>query len=323
MYSKKCKKCDEQYTSHYIHNHTNKDEKWRKWCKPCQINDLKNFVKWTNENEKIDNLIQDMQLKIDHPDDIVFEWIPYNQFNDMEEIGKDRFATHLAIWKDGPLVYKEYEEVYKRDQNKKVALKCFHNSQDCLDEFLNEVKEYPLYNRHRNIHQIYGISQNPDTKDYIIVFKDGFCKNCGEEYTNIPQKWCKSCKIEDLKSFFANLTSGNDKVDDLIQEMQLKIGHPDDIVFEWIPYNQFNDIKEIGEDSFASHLAIWKDGPLVYNKGKKIYERNQNEHVTLKCLNNSQDMFDEFLNKVRILLFYKFNTFFNIIMKFFIICFDR
>ena len=35
-----------------------------------------------------------------------FEWIPYNQFGNIEEIGKGGFATvYSAIWKDGPLGY--------------------------------------------------------------------------------------------------------------------------------------------------------------------------------------------------------------------------
>ena len=44
-----------------------------------------------------------MQLKIDKYSDIIFEWIPYNQFSDIKEIGRGGFATvYSAIWKDGP-----------------------------------------------------------------------------------------------------------------------------------------------------------------------------------------------------------------------------
>jgi hypothetical protein len=35
--------------------------------------------------------------------------------------------------------------------------------------------------------------------------------------------------------------SGNEKIDDFIQERQLKT-NKNDVVFEWIPYNQFNEI---------------------------------------------------------------------------------
>ena len=79
-----------------------------------------------------------MQLKIEKYDDIVFEWIPYNQFNDIEEISKNDFATvYSAAWKDGPLYYDSDES--KGESDKKVALKCLHNSQNITNEFLNEV----------------------------------------------------------------------------------------------------------------------------------------------------------------------------------------
>ena len=82
--------------------------------------------------------------------------------------------------------------------------------------------------------------------------------------------------------------------------MQLKIEKYDDIVFEWIPYNQFSDIKEIGRGGFATvYSAIWKDGPLKYDyEDKKEYTRNSNYEVALKCLHNSQNITNEFLNEV-------------------------
>ena len=97
--------------------------------------------------------------------------------------------------------------------------------------------------------------------------------------------------------------SGNKKIDDLIQEMHLKINGTNNVVFEWIPYNQFNDIKEIGKSGFATvYSAIWKDGPYYYyNKSSDInikYKRQPNKKVALKCLYNSQNITNEFLNEV-------------------------
>ena len=81
-----------------------------------------------------------MQLKINNPRYIVFEWIPYNQFSDIKEIGRGGFATvYSAIWKDGRLYYGRDSIKYTRKSNYKVALKCLHNSQNITDEFLNEV----------------------------------------------------------------------------------------------------------------------------------------------------------------------------------------
>src|SRR5688572_10135600 len=92
------------------------------------------------------------------------------------------------------------------------------------------------------------------------------CKKCGKKHTDVNWKWCKPCQINNLKENITNWTSGSEKIDDFIQEMQLKIKHPTNIVFEWIPYNQFSEIKEIGRGGFATgYSAIWKDGPLEYN----------------------------------------------------------
>src|SRR5438045_4217424 len=92
------------------------------------------------------------------------------------------------------------------------------------------------------------------------------CKKCGKKIGEYF-KWCKLYEIDNLKGNFTNWTSGNEKIDNFIQEMQLKIDRQSNIVFEWIPYNQFNDIKEMGRGGFATvYSAIWKDGPLKYDK---------------------------------------------------------
>ena len=75
-----------------------------------------------------------MQLKIKHSY-ISFEWIPYYQFNNIKEIGNDEYAIiYLAIWKNDPLSFYGI-----RKPDKKVILKCLHNSQNISSEFLNEV----------------------------------------------------------------------------------------------------------------------------------------------------------------------------------------
>ena len=96
------------------------------------------MTNWSG-NQKIDDFIREMHLKIDSYDNIIFEWIPYNQFSDIKEIGRGGFATvYSAIWKDGPLKY-NYNNEYTRESNKKFVLKCLHKSQNITNEFLNEV----------------------------------------------------------------------------------------------------------------------------------------------------------------------------------------
>ena len=128
------------------------------------------------------------------------------------------------------------------------------------------------------------------------------CENCGEYiyYNNTKYGWtgwCKPCQINNLKKNFTDWTSGNQIIDNLIQEMHPKINYHNDVVFEWIPYDQFIDIKEIGKDDFTKmYSAIWKDGPLNCNYGKMEYTRNQSKKVNLKC--NLQFNIKEFLNEV-------------------------
>ena len=126
------------------------------------------------------------------------------------------------------------------------------------------------------------------------------CEYCGEIYTETGLKWCKPCETNKFKKNFTNWTSGNEKIDDFIQEMQLKFEYNGSL-FEWIQYNQFDKIKEVGKGGFATvYSAIWKNGSLHYNKIKKEWIRKSNQKVALKCLYNNS--ITSFLNKVWILL---------------------
>jgi hypothetical protein len=129
-----------------------------------------------------------------------------------------------------------------------------------------------------------------------MVFPSKYCKKCNEQYIVANLELCRSCQRNILRQNFTNRTSGNEKVDSLIQEMQLEINYLSNIIFEWIPYNQFNNIKE---NIFTKeYLAIWKDGPLNYDEIKNKYIRNeQDTKVTLK-LHNFQNNTNEFLNEV-------------------------
>jgi hypothetical protein len=78
-----------------------------------------------------------------------------------------------------------------------------------------------------------------------MVLENGYCEYCNKIYTDIIHKWCKPCLMKQ------NCISGNDKIDDFIQEMRLKINQYYDIIIEWIPYKQLSNIKEIGKDDFT------------------------------------------------------------------------
>ncbi|CAB5388568.1 unnamed protein product [Rhizophagus irregularis] len=223
-YSKKCCIESNENNSQYI------------WCKSCQMKYLtENFINWTSGNEKIDYFIQEMQLKINRPTDIVFEWIPFDQFSDIKEISKNNFAAvYLALWKDGPLYWNIVK--YTRNANTTVALKRLYNSKNINNKILNaKIKSYQNYNKHI---EVYGVCQNPDTKDYIIILNNKYywerCLKCNEIYTNTEYKLCKSCGV---KENFTNWISSENKIiDDFVQQiqkMQLGISYPTDVIFKW------------------------------------------------------------------------------------------
>ncbi|CAB4440474.1 unnamed protein product [Rhizophagus irregularis] len=226
-------------------------------------------------NEIIDNFIQEKQSK--YKCGVVFEWIPYDKFIEIEKIEESDFAT--GIWKEGSLRYNEYEKEWIRTSYEKVILRFLSNSENITDEFINKIKSYLLNNSYSN----YGISQNPDTRNYILVFNNNYfyyCKRCGEQYKYIrddyenhyrykideDHKWCKSCHVNYLKNNFTNWTSGNEIIDNFIQMKQLNIKTSYDLIFDWIPYNELVEIKEIGK-------------------------------VVLKYLSDSQNITDESLNE--------------------------
>jgi hypothetical protein len=129
------------------------------------------------------------------------------------------------------------------------------------------------YSTDNEFFTLYGISQNPDTNDYILV--------------------------QNNTINLINWISGNEKIDDFIQEKQSKIIDHKDIVFEWIPYNQFNEINEINRSNLITvYSAIWKDGPLYYNYKIDEYTRDSNKEVSLKYLHNSENPIEFVVNEV-------------------------
>ncbi|GBB85172.1 hypothetical protein RclHR1_11720004 [Rhizophagus clarus] len=125
-----------------------------------------------------------------------------DQFSIIEEIGKGGFSTvYSAIWKDGLLEYiaeKSYAKYkvynWSRKKNTRVALKCLHDLQNSLDEYINEA--FPKQ-KIENIVKIYGISQNPDTKDYLMVLEYAECGNfnnyLNKNYENFD--WLNGSKV--------------------------------------------------------------------------------------------------------------------------------
>ena len=128
-----CEKCKQPKNNDY-------------WCRVCNFQ--QNFQNWTSGNHGVDKFIQKMQLKAKDKKQVI-EWIEYDRFENIEYLAKGGFGTTFkAIWKDGPIYNRDYEnnqwireKTYWHDiPSYPVALKCLHNSQNITTEFLSEVR---------------------------------------------------------------------------------------------------------------------------------------------------------------------------------------
>jgi hypothetical protein len=128
------------------------------------------------------------------------------------------------------------------------------------------------------------------------TFDYKLCEKCGKGHMNKLHDWCIPCQIYQEKG----CSSGNEKIDNFIQNRQLNSNNEQGLIFEWVPYNQLIDIKEIKNYDFATiYSAKWKDGPLYWDKDSGKHLRKLDVGVILKYLRNSQNDIDQFLDVVR------------------------
>ena len=158
-----------------------------KWCRPCNIKHWKaDFPNWTSGNSEIDKFIQKSQLEVTNGPKEILEWIPYEQFIDVEYLAEGGFGkVYKAKWTKGSIDLKIMGggvREWKRQSNEVVVLKSLNNSQNITPDFLQEIAKHKLFaenygnkivNRHSiydsRIVDCYGISQDPSTKNYLMV----------------------------------------------------------------------------------------------------------------------------------------------------------
>ena len=122
-----------------------------------------------------------------------------------------------------------------------------------------------------------------------------------------PEKfWCKKCVPSCL---IEGWTSGNSEIDHFIKDTIYNAKEYYDEYFddgypkflEWVPFDRFEDIKQIGEGGFAKvYSAKWIDGQAKYRQVDRNWEKLKSVHmdVALKKLNGSQNISAEYLNEV-------------------------
>ncbi|POG59995.1 kinase-like domain-containing protein [Rhizophagus irregularis DAOM 181602=DAOM 197198] len=122
------------------------------------------------------------------------------------------------------------------------------------------------------------------------------CENCNQKC--LATLYCEYCVRNYLKYNFSNWTSGNNVIDNLIKNCQMETLVPN-IIIEWIPYNNLENIKYLTKGGFSEiYTAKWIDGRYKeWNSKEKQLKRSKTFTVILKELKNvenaSQSWFEE------------------------------
>ncbi|RIA92506.1 kinase-like domain-containing protein [Glomus cerebriforme] len=168
-----CGECNEPGTGWY-------------WCQPCNAKRFKeNFKNWTSGNKDIDELIQHSQLNA-LCNKKCLEWVPFENFENVTYITKGGFGKiYSADWPEGHIhSWDIINQKWKKNKTK-VALKSLDDSSNISTDFLNEIKSHITRN-FILIVPCFGITQDPYTKDYMMVLQyceDGNLRNCSSKYT--------------------------------------------------------------------------------------------------------------------------------------------
>ncbi|CAG8585536.1 34082_t:CDS:2 [Gigaspora margarita] len=195
-------------------NHPNAYENW---CQPCNAKRfLEKFSSWTSENKFIDTFIHTNQINAMSMFEVL-EWIPYNRLREITYVAKGRFGDiYKAIWIDGRIIKWNHENnnwhrvigliddnwKYKafsgqNSENLKtgllVALKRLNGSLKINDKFLNELKYHlNVFKMTGFLFPLLGITQDPETSEYIIVMNYAHGGSLRDNLQNISRmSWKK------------------------------------------------------------------------------------------------------------------------------------
>jgi hypothetical protein len=128
--------------------------------------------------------------------------------------------------------------------------------------------------------------------------KKRICENC--KLKCLATLYCEHCVRNYLKAKFSNWTSGNNDIDNLIHNCQMKTFSPDTIV-EWIPYNDLQNVKYLTSGGFSEiYIADWIVGKFKWDSKEQQLKRTSMRKVILKRLKNvnsaNRSWFEEVCN---------------------------
>ncbi|RHZ79620.1 hypothetical protein Glove_143g53 [Diversispora epigaea] len=142
-------------------------------------------------------------------------------------------------------------------------------------------------------------------EDYFNQRQQSFSDSSEEEeesvdldidYSDDDWQWEERLR---LINEFSNWTSGNDNLDQFIQQTQLETPDPR-LHVQWIPFENFSDIKFVAEGGYSTVFsATW------LNKQDKVWDGAKQTFVkkplvvALKALKNSKNLSDEFIDEFK------------------------
>ncbi|CAG8548251.1 6649_t:CDS:2, partial [Racocetra fulgida] len=134
-----------------------------------------------------------------------------------------------------------------------------------------------------------------EIKQHLDVY--GTCKECQSPKTSA--EWCRKCNSDRFRESFGIWSSGNKDIDNFISTAQLNaIGCSQ--VLEWIPWERFSRIKNVGLGRFGStYSASWIDGYITHWDNRRgIWGRcDSGTKFTIKVIQNSSSNISDFLNE--------------------------
>ncbi|RGB22415.1 hypothetical protein C1646_822555 [Rhizophagus diaphanus] len=149
------------------------------WCKECVPRCI--IEGWNCGNNDIDEFIKNTIYNAKYSDDddypFFLEWVPFDRFKDVKQIGEGGFAkVYSATWIDGKAEYKRQNGgSWKKEEPKpiKVALKKLNDSQNISVNYLNEIKTlWIIYlNDSDSYLKFYGITKDTKTGEFMMIIQ--------------------------------------------------------------------------------------------------------------------------------------------------------
>ncbi|RIB12647.1 hypothetical protein C2G38_2200047 [Gigaspora rosea] len=257
------------------------------WCQSC---DPWKTIQWTSGNEVIDSIIKELQFKATKYETVI-EWIPFERLSELQKIREKESETiFMATWLDGIRTTKgePVECTQSRIESCGVNLKILHDFQTC-DLFIKELKNYMQLEE--NV--VYGITQNEEANQYIIVIPDefssrrndsnGICEHCA--HYNTSPAWCQSC---DPWKATQEWTSGNEEINNFIKEFQFNANEYENVI-EWIQFDKLINLQEIKGESDIVFMATWVK-EFLKNFKNRIQSKKYRIHGMTQNTENGQFM---------------------------------